>query len=855
MGTFLEIESMTSRRRIRQAAQPTRTADALLEHIDLVRLEATRRLDPNRRAEFGQFLTPIPIANLMASMFTRRPKLVRLLDAGAGIGSLTAAYVAAACAWAELPEEIDVTLFEVDPTLVEYSSRTLEVCRLICERQGVRFRADVRRDDFIVAGVAALEDTLFGTPMTAFTAAILNPPYRKIHSDSQSRRQLRSLGIETSNLYTAFMAVAGRLLASGGELVAITPRSFCNGPYFRPFRKEFLSTLALRRIHVFETRTHAFEDDDVLQENIITYAAKTGDRKPVLITSGVESDGAGSTIRLVPYDELVRPSDPEEFIRIAADETEGQVAARMEQFMATVEDLGLSVSTGRVVDFRAKPFLRDDPDLGTAPLIYPIHFDSGYIAWPKPGGRKPNALAVSDDIEDLLVPAGFYVLVKRFSAKEERRRIVAAVLDPARVTAERLGFENHLNYFHADGRGLPESLAKGLAVFLNSSLVDAYFRQFNGHTQVNATDLRSLRYPPREALEKLGNRVGNTFPEQRELDEYFNEELLDMVNTSGSVDPVQTRRRIDEAIEILKTLGLPREQQNERSGLTLLALLGLQPETPWRKAQAPLMGITPMMTFFSEHYGKTYAPNTRETVRRFTVHQFIEAGLIIPNPDRPDRPVNSPKAVYQIEENVLALIRTFGSASWKRKLENYLHSVERFRRRYAGEREMKRLPVKLPSGAEIHLSSGGQNVLVKQIVEEFCPRFTPGAEVIYIGDAREKWACFDRKALEALGVTPDAHGKMPDVLVHDTKRDWLVLIEAVTSHGPVNTKRREELRRVFARCRAGLVFVTAFLTRTEMKRFLPEISWETEVWVADAPSHLIHFDGERFLGPYEGIER
>jgi len=319
----------------------------------------------------------------------------------------------------------------------------------------------------------------------------------------------------------------------------------------------------------------------------------------------------------------------------------------------------------------------------------------------------------------------------------------------------------------------------------------------------------------------------------------------------AKTDDSRIEQRIAEALKVLKALGLPRQQQNERSALTLLSLLGLKPSDPWKNASDPLMGITPMMEFFAEHYRKQYAPNTRETVRRQTVHQFVQAGLIVPNPDKPSRPTNSPKAVYQIEPSALKLLRRFGSRNWKACLEEYLRSVETLKKVYAREREMQRIPVRLANGEELRLSPGGQNILVKKIIDEFCPLFTPGGQVVYVGDTQKKWAYFDIERLAELGVQIEEHGKMPDVVVHHVQKNWLVLIEAVTSHGPVNPKRRQELKELFHDSNAGLVYVTAFLDRRTMMKYLDDISWETEVWVAQSPTHLIHFNGERFLGPYD----
>jgi adenine-specific DNA-methyltransferase len=226
--------------------------EALVERVDLLRLDATRRLEPDRQVEMGQFMTPAPIARFMASLFEGRGRSPRLLDAGAGIGSLTAAWVAEMCARKDPPREIAVVAYEVDPALVEYLRETLGSCRALCEHTGIRFEAEVRHEDFIAAGVDALRGGLFARAREDFDAAILNPPYRKIHSDSKTRRLLETLGAETTNLYAGFLSLAVGLLRPEGELVAITPRSFCNGPYFRSFRKGLLDAMALRRVHCFE---------------------------------------------------------------------------------------------------------------------------------------------------------------------------------------------------------------------------------------------------------------------------------------------------------------------------------------------------------------------------------------------------------------------------------------------------------------------------------------------------------------------------------------------------------------------------------------------------------------------------
>jgi hypothetical protein len=311
-----------------------------------------------------------------------------------------------------------------------------------------------------------------------------------------------------------------------------------------------------------------------------------------------------------------------------------------------------------------------------------------------------------------------------------------------------------------------------------------------------------------------------------------------------------THPHIDEALQILADIGLPRAQRNERSALTLLALIDMRPRRAWKAATAPLIGITPIMDWIRQHYAKAYAPNTRETIRRQTMHQFVQANLALYNPDDPLRPVNSPRAVYQVSPDALALLRLYGTAAWEKALPRYLAHWQTLADRYARERAMNRIAVVIAGDKTIHLSPGEHSALIRAIIEEFAPRFSPGSVLIYAGDTGDKMGYFDPDRLRALGVIVDSHGKMPDVVLHYTKRNWLLLVESVTSHGPVDAKRHEELMQLFAGSTAGLVYVTAFPTRLMMARYLPAIAWETEVWVADAPTHLIHFNGVRFLGPY-----
>ena len=309
---------------------------------------------------------------------------------------------------------------------------------------------------------------------------------------------------------------------------------------------------------------------------------------------------------------------------------------------------------------------------------------------------------------------------------------------------------------------------------------------------------------------------------------------------------------IQAAQEIIIFLGLPKAQQNERSALCLLALLNLTPDKTWVEAESPCMGITPIMDWVRKYYGKDYAPNTRETFRRETMHQFRDAGIALYNPDDPDRAVNSPKAVYQVAPAALNLLRLYETSAWDDALVSYLDKHPTLISRYEKKRKQNLVPVKISENQEVIFSPGNHSKLIRDVIEEFAPRFAPGSVLVYAGDTGNKWAYCDTALMGELGIDVDLHGKMPDVMLHYAEKNWLFLVEAVTSHGPVNGKRYEELAELCSGVKADLVYVTAFPDRSSMRKFLPEIAWETEAWVADSPSHLMHFNGTRFLGPHNG---
>ena len=310
-------------------------------------------------------------------------------------------------------------------------------------------------------------------------------------------------------------------------------------------------------------------------------------------------------------------------------------------------------------------------------------------------------------------------------------------------------------------------------------------------------------------------------------------------------------KKLEEAIEILKKFGMPSEQQNERTAYCLLSLLNVTPEKAWKNAENPLVGITPMMTFAKEYYNKIYAPNSRETFRRFSTHQLVQAGIVFYNPDKPNRPVNSPKAVYQISPAALKVIKTFGTSDFEPLLSDFIQNQSTLAAQYAHEREMNMVSVKIKKNHMIQISPGKHSELIRDIIEQLAPRFLPNSTLIYVGDTGEKWGYYDQELAGNLLFNVQEHGKMPDVILYVEDKKWLVLIESVTSHGPVDSKRYIELEELFSNVSANKVYISAFPDKKTFTHYVQDIAWETEAWIADNPTHMIHFNGDKFLGPHK----
>ena len=462
------------------------------------------------KQELGQYFTPGHIADFMASLFPPATGNIRVLDPGAGIGSLSCALADRIASEKWHVDSIAVEAYEIDQALVGQLKENLEGCFT-----GEDCAVNVVSNDFLSATATKVSNG----EKPAYTHVIMNPPYKKIRTASREREATKAFGLETVNLYTAFMGAAIVSTVDGGRIVAIVPRSFCNGVYYKPFRSFLLERCAIERIHLFDSRDTAFKDESVLQENIIIMLRKNAQQGDVLLSYSKDGSLKDIQSRHVPFSSIVNPEDKEQYINIPPCE-ETATNSGLDAMRSLLKDLGVQVSTGAVVDFRIKEELRMNYENGTVPLLYPVHFKDGRVRWPI-DSKRPNAIMRTDATSKLFLPQGYYVVVKRFSAKEEKRRLVASIVTPDDFTNEEIAFENHLNVFMQGKHGLDRHIAYGLIAWLNTTWLDGKFRLFSGHTQVNATDLRNLPYPTVEQLSGMGRKL--------EMERDWSQEIFDKI--------------------------------------------------------------------------------------------------------------------------------------------------------------------------------------------------------------------------------------------------------------------------------------------------------------------------------------
>ena len=467
----------------------------------------------NHKESLGQYFTPYTIAKFMSSLFPVTDKKIKLLDPGAGIGTLSCSFMERIIKEKWNTPEIHVSAYDIDNDVYNTLNKNI-----------ASSSSAFKKSDYEIFSEDFLAKTSFEYTCKineTYTHVIMNPPYKKILTNSKERQSARAFGLETVNLYSAFMGAAISLTEDNGYIVAIVPRSFCNGVYYKPFREFILKNCAIKHVHLFESRNKAFKDEAVLQENIIIMLQKNAEQENVKISYCNDDSFVGLSEFEVPFNNILLENDKEKYFNIP---TKQQVGTDSLTLYSNLKDLDIKVSTGPIVDFRMKNLLLKDFAENSVPLVYSVHLKNHRFAWPQES-KKPNAILVSEIIQKQLFPKGFYVLVKRFSTKEETKRVVASLITPNDFIKETIAFENHLNVFHENKSGLSENIAYGLICWLNSTYIDEKFRLFSGHTQVNATDLRNLPYPDKKDLEELGIKL--------KAEKKWNQQIFDTL--SGSI--------------------------------------------------------------------------------------------------------------------------------------------------------------------------------------------------------------------------------------------------------------------------------------------------------------------------------
>lgn len=837
-----------------------------------------QQMSAEQRQQLGQFLTPVAIARFMADELGPLPATVRLLDPGCGTAILSCALIERAVA-EKTCHDLSIDCIDIDPAMCAAAERSLCFATAYAARYGVQVHARTLQRDFILDYCASRKPGLFvdapgetSSLWQAYDCIIANPPYFKLNSHDPRVRATTNLVHGTTNIYTLFMAIATRLLSQHGRATLLVPRSFCSGAYFSGFRRDFLQQAVPVSVHLFDSRSSAFSDDRVLQENVIVsfrkpYQLLSQQPEHALAQPGVMISSSPGRRALQPVRRRTIPRRlfatsrcGETFFRLPVTDFDEEILRMVDTWTGSLAAYQLNISTGPVVPFRARSLLTDVAvvEQGKAvPLLWMQHVRRQQVTWPMDQTNKPQGILVNELSTSLRVPWQNYVLLRRFSAKEDTRRLTAAPLVAEHFAHQysSIGLENHLNYIYSSQRVLAENEVHGLAALLNSALLDRYVRITNGTTQVNAAELRVLPLPSLDLIRAIGDKLMTSLDGTAASDlDALIYQILVQANPSFADIPLfrETRitmGKIQEAQHILQELGLPKAQQNEMAALTLLVLAQISEQDTWNDAKRRSLGIHEIMGEMAARYDRTYAENTRETIRRQVIHQFVQAGLVVRNPDEPTLPTNSPRTHYALADETIRTIRTYGTDAWRDAVASFAFSKGALLELYLRQRDQHKIPLVLENGEEYHLSPGKHNQLQAAIVEEFGPRFAPGARLLYLGDTAQKTLILDRSGFEALNIPVPHHDKLPDVVLYDQARNWLFLIEAVTSHGPVSPKRRVELEAVMQGCLAGRIYVSAFLDFVTFKSYLTEIAWETEVWLAELPAHLIHFNGDRFLGP------
>lgn len=489
-----------------------------------------------QRDILGQYFTPVTIADFMSSLiYDRNMKIIDILDPGAGFGILSCSIIERMANLQNKPEKIRLVSYECDKKFLPLLKKSLEYTRFWLEDYNMNFKYKVINDDFILNNASVLDKvrTFSGTQKKRFDIIISNPPYFKISKSDPRAKISSSVIYGQPNIYALFMAVSASLLKTSGELIFITPRSFAAGSYFKLFRERFFSLVRPTYIHLFESREDTFDRDSILQENIIIKAVRENDWPKNqnsyyvnISSSNGLNDLNNDTYRQVPLNEIIDMESKNKFLHIPLSEKDDNIIQLVNSWKGNLYDYGMEISTGPVVPFRVKELISDSGNIDTthAPLIWMQNINEMSIEWPI-SMKKPQYIIINSNSKKILVENKNYILMRRFSPKEDYKRLKTTPYIAGKIKSKFLGLENHLNYIYRPRGDLTKEEIYGLSAILNCKIIDNYIRTFNGNTEISATELRSIPLPPMVIIKEIGNYLLNNNLTNGEIDKYVTNKL------------------------------------------------------------------------------------------------------------------------------------------------------------------------------------------------------------------------------------------------------------------------------------------------------------------------------------------
>jgi adenine-specific DNA-methyltransferase len=481
------------------------------EYADRLGIYYTKQVTQKHKKDSGQFFTPTPIAHLMASFCDLTDNSLRILDPGCGTAVLTCALIEHLTEQNPNIEFIDLVAYETDPELISFSQKTLSYLKKWLQLKGVRFQYLLHIHDFILDNAKALKST--SQNQDNFDIIISNPPYFKLAKDDEKTIAAKELVSGQPNIYSIFMGIASKLLNENGELIFITPRSFASGNYFKAFRELFFNTVQIDKIHLFNSRKDTFNRDSVLQETVIIKAIKSdiNPNQQVTVSSSVGiKDIYEPTIKHFPSSELIDLNSKEKILHLPTNDKEESVLDLVTSWENNLINYDIHISTGPVVSFRSWDFIQNNYENGTvflAPLFWLHNVNKMSLEWPLTSKNKGQFIKIEPASKSLLIPNKNYILLRRFSTKDDKSRLIAAPYFCNYAKSNFIGVENKVNYIYRKKGHLERSEVAGLCALLNSELFDIYFQIFNGNVNVSATELREMRFPPINDIKEIGNKI------------------------------------------------------------------------------------------------------------------------------------------------------------------------------------------------------------------------------------------------------------------------------------------------------------------------------------------------------------